>query len=333
MECGGVISEVNCVSYNASNQADESEIVSQFFGSELNFDTQSFFWADQDANANYFEHLFGSSYSTDSNDSNNGSLLAPSSEYESYFLNNSNEALGLNINSYPPSVDLSLVLDQNANAYLNLTPNPTNKKNFFRNNDEDASNEEKSDSGMNLLQSVGISDTVTQQKRKFDQLDYPSGSTEKKAPVKRCATARKSKAKEAQSQEEEESNGTTVDGMSSVVYNSDDDSNGSGSSSLRSKRSSGTLKSNGKTRAGRGSATDPQSLYARKRRERINERLRILQNLVPNGTKVDISTMLEEAVQYVKFLQLQIKMLSSDELWMYAPIAYNGMNIGLDLKI
>ncbi|XP_075516062.1 uncharacterized protein LOC142550906 [Primulina tabacum] len=87
--------------------------------------------------------------------------------------------------------------------------------------------------------------------------------------------------------------------------------------------------SKGKARANRGSATDPQSLYARKRRERINERLRILQNLVPNGTKVDISTMLEGAVHYVKFLQLQIKLLSSDDLWMYAPIAYNGMNIGL----
>ncbi|XP_042472443.1 transcription factor BHLH133-like [Zingiber officinale] len=97
-----------------------------------------------------------------------------------------------------------------------------------------------------------------------------------------------------------------------------------------------------------------------KRRERINARLKILQNLVPNGTKVDISTMLEEAVQYVKFLQLQIKasrtntfglkikfakaielslffprtqLLSSDELWMYAPIAYNGVNVGLDLKV
>ncbi|BBG95167.1 ROOT HAIR DEFECTIVE 6-LIKE 2 [Prunus dulcis] len=69
-----------------------------------------------------------------------------------------------------------------------------------------------------------------------------------------------------------------------------------------------------------------------KRRERINERLRILQNLVPNGTKVDISTMLEEAVHYVKFLQLQIKLLSSDDMWMYAPIAYNGMDIGLSLQ-
>ncbi|KAG5581361.1 hypothetical protein H5410_051988 [Solanum commersonii] len=88
-----------------------------------------------------------------------------------------------------------------------------------------------------------------------------------------------------------------------------------------------------KSRATRGSATDPQSLYARKRRERINERLKTLQSLIPNGTKVDISTMLEEAVQYVKFLQLQIKLLSSEDLWMYAPIAYNGMDLGLDLRI
>ncbi|XP_050363903.1 transcription factor bHLH139-like [Argentina anserina] len=90
---------------------------------------------------------------------------------------------------------------------------------------------------------------------------------------------------------------------------------------------------NGKSRARRGSASDPQSLYARKRREKINERLRVLQNLVPNGTKVDISTMLEEAVHYVKFLQLQIKLLSSDDMWMYAPICYNGMDLGLDRKL
>ncbi|XP_042757838.1 transcription factor bHLH49 [Lactuca sativa] len=91
----------------------------------------------------------------------------------------------------------------------------------------------------------------------------------------------------------------------------------------------GPINLTAKTRAGRGAATDPQSIYARKRRERINERLRILQNIVPNGTKVDISTMLEEAVHYVKFLQLQIKLLSSDDMWMYAPIAYNGMDMGL----
>jgi hypothetical protein len=43
--------------------------------------------------------------------------------------------------------------------------------------------------------------------------------------------------------------------------------------------------------------------------------------------------MLEEAVHYVKFLQLQIKLLSSDDTWMYVPIAYNGINVGIDLNM
>ncbi|KAK2985622.1 hypothetical protein RJ640_006885 [Escallonia rubra] len=134
----------------------------------------------------------------------------------------------------------------------------------------------------------------------------------------------------------EETNNAGLNGQGSTCYSSEDDSNASqelnGGATSDSKGSE-ALNSNGKTRASRGSATDPQSLYARKRRERINERLRILQNIVPNGTKVDISTMLEEAVQYVKFLQLQIKLLSSDDMWMFAPIAYNGMDMGLYQKI
>ncbi|XP_024540519.1 transcription factor bHLH84 [Selaginella moellendorffii] len=93
------------------------------------------------------------------------------------------------------------------------------------------------------------------------------------------------------------------------------------------------LNTDGKPRAKRGSATDPQSIYARQRRERINERLRALQGLVPNGAKVDIVTMLEEAINYVKFLQLQVKLLSSDEYWMYAPTNYNGMNISLGMHL
>ncbi|KAF6135704.1 hypothetical protein GIB67_028275 [Kingdonia uniflora] len=124
-----------------------------------------------------------------------------------------------------------------------------------------------------------------------------------------------------------------TNGQSCSSCSSEDDSNASQELNGGENSSSPTTNVKGKIRASRGSATDPQSLYARKRRERINERLRILQNLVPNGTKVDISTMLEEAVQYVKFLQLQIKLLSSDDLWMYSPIAYNGMDIGLDMKI
>ncbi|KAK9697140.1 hypothetical protein RND81_08G017500 [Saponaria officinalis] len=125
--------------------------------------------------------------------------------------------------------------------------------------------------------------------------------------------------------DDDDDNEGPINRQGSITESLDDDD-------CSSKGTSIALNSNGKTRASRGSATDPQSLYARKRRERINERLKILQTLVPNGTKVDISTMLEEAVHYVKFLQLQIKLLSSDEMWMYAPIAYNGMNLGLDFN-
>ncbi|XP_071688954.1 transcription factor bHLH84-like [Rutidosis leptorrhynchoides] len=131
---------------------------------------------------------------------------------------------------------------------------------------------------------------------------------------------------------EDETDQGAFNGKFLKFYGSDGESNWSQESSISPRPKELTIpKSNGKVKANRGSATDPQSVYARKRRERINERLRVLQKLIPNGTKVDISTMLEEAVQYVKFLQLQIKLLSSDDMCMYAPIAYNGMDIGLDL--
>ncbi|KAJ1690644.1 hypothetical protein LUZ63_014799 [Rhynchospora breviuscula] len=60
---------------------------------------------------------------------------------------------------------------------------------------------------------------------------------------------------------------------------------------------------------------ETQSLAAKNRRERISERLKALQELVPNGTKVDLVTMLEKAYSYVKFLQLQVKVLATDEFW------------------
>ncbi|QCE03345.1 transcription factor LAX PANICLE 1 [Vigna unguiculata] len=53
-------------------------------------------------------------------------------------------------------------------------------------------------------------------------------------------------------------------------------------------------------------STDPQSVAARERRHRISDRFKILQSMVPGGSKMDTVSMLEEAIQYVKYLKTQI---------------------------
>ncbi|EYU31779.1 hypothetical protein MIMGU_mgv1a009878mg [Erythranthe guttata] len=50
------------------------------------------------------------------------------------------------------------------------------------------------------------------------------------------------------------------------------------------------------------------------RRERIAERMKGLQELVPNANKTDKASMLDEIIDYVKFLQLQVKVLSMSRL-------------------
>ncbi len=66
------------------------------------------------------------------------------------------------------------------------------------------------------------------------------------------------------------------------------------------------------TRAKRGCATHPRSIAERVRRTRISERMKKLQQVVPNMVKqTNTSEMLDEAVEYVKSLQKMVQELTN----------------------
>ncbi|EHA8587299.1 transcription factor bHLH137 [Cocos nucifera] len=81
-------------------------------------------------------------------------------------------------------------------------------------------------------------------------------------------------------------------------------------------------------RARRGQATDSHSLAERVRREKISERMKMLQDLVPGCDKVTgKALMLDEIINYVQSLQNQVEFLSM-KLASTNPLLYD---FGVDL--
>ncbi|GAB2220543.1 hypothetical protein Droror1_Dr00008203 [Drosera rotundifolia] len=79
-------------------------------------------------------------------------------------------------------------------------------------------------------------------------------------------------------------------------------------------------------RARRGQATDSHSLAERARREKISERMRILQDLVPGCNKViGKALVLDEIINYIQSLQRQVEFLS-----MKLEAVNSRMTIGID---
>ncbi|XP_010525635.1 PREDICTED: transcription factor PIF4 isoform X2 [Tarenaya hassleriana] len=74
----------------------------------------------------------------------------------------------------------------------------------------------------------------------------------------------------------------------------------------------------GSTRRSR--AAEVHNLSERKRRDRINERMRALQELIPHCSKTDKASILDEAIDYLKSLQLQLQVM-----WMGSGMAANQM--------
>ncbi|XVF33555.1 hypothetical protein REPUB_Repub17cG0178400 [Reevesia pubescens] len=67
-------------------------------------------------------------------------------------------------------------------------------------------------------------------------------------------------------------------------------------------------KSSVSTKRSRAAAIHNQS--ERKRRDKINQRMKTLQKLVPNSSKTDKASMLDEVIEYLKQLQAQVQMMS-----------------------
>lgn len=69
--------------------------------------------------------------------------------------------------------------------------------------------------------------------------------------------------------------------------------------------------STGTSSSKRSRAAEVHNLSEKRRRNRINEKMKALQNLIPNSNKTDKASMLDEAIEYLKKLQLQVQMLSA----------------------
>ncbi|KAJ8445982.1 hypothetical protein Cgig2_018515 [Carnegiea gigantea] len=57
----------------------------------------------------------------------------------------------------------------------------------------------------------------------------------------------------------------------------------------------------------RSRAAEVHNLSEKRRRQRINEKMKALQKLIPNSNKTDKASMLDEAIEYLKQLQLEVQ--------------------------
>ncbi|KAB2636023.1 transcription factor bHLH85-like [Pyrus ussuriensis x Pyrus communis] len=343
MEDIGAVSEGEWTSLSGMYTAEEVD-----FMSHMGIIPEAFWPGGYYEGALYYSSETSDSNSQEGNLSGGTRTFYPTSSNESYYLNESSQPmLATNNNNISMSIDFGAGdVIKTLNSYL------------IEGDHDQCLNQETSEGnpdecGRNPAEAVALGnqkfDMTAAQEQSMEEINPTKNSLKRSQGLenvqmkKMNIKAKKSRQVTTSNNEEDcttarlnrqSSSCCLVEDQSNVASHSHELSGGvSVTSTSNLSPTVAALNLSGKSRARRGSATDPQSLYARKRREKINERLRVLQGLVPNGTKVDISTMLEEAVHYVKFLQLQIKLLSSDDMWMYAPICYNGIDLGLDPKL
>lgn len=83
-----------------------------------------------------------------------------------------------------------------------------------------------------------------------------------------------------------------------------------------------TCHARGGTGSKRSRAAEVHNLSERRRRDRINEKMRALQELIPNCNKADKASMLDEAIEYLKTLQLQVQIMSMGAGFCVPPMMF-----------
>ncbi|GMI76172.1 phytochrome interacting factor 3-like 5, PHY-INTERACTING FACTOR 1 [Hibiscus trionum] len=101
-------------------------------------------------------------------------------------------------------------------------------------------------------------------------------------------------------------------------------------------------KPSGSTSTKRSRTAEVHNLSERRRRDRINEKMKALQELIPRCNKSDKASMLDEAIEYLKSLQLQVQMMTMScgmvpmmfpGIQQYMPTMGMGMGMGMDMGI
>ncbi|XP_019259225.1 PREDICTED: transcription factor bHLH62-like isoform X2 [Nicotiana attenuata] len=160
-----------------------------------------------------------------------------------------------------------------------------------------------------------------------ESVSEPSGETGPKTPTELNSTRKRKTASSEKTKEAAPANGNMDDDNArtkrckQVVVEGNETENGAVNMEESKGNNEGDETQNQKppeppkdyihVRARRGQATDSHSLAERVRREKISERMKLLQDLVPGCNKVTgKALMLDEIINYVQSLQRQVEFLS-----------------------
>nr|AKN09656.1 basic helix-loop-helix transcription factor [Salvia miltiorrhiza] len=121
------------------------------------------------------------------------------------------------------------------------------------------------------------------------------------------------------------------------------DDNECQSEDIEFEASEGKKQGRGSSSTKRSRAAEVHNLSERRRRDRINEKMRALQELIPRCNKSDKASMLDEAIEYLKSLQLQVQMMSMGcgmvpmmypaGMQQYMPAMGLGMGMGMGMDM